>query len=275
MKKQIDPYEFHQIPSDGGSEHPLRIDPLDFEKNRYSNVLPYHHNIVTETLDNEKEGEYINASHIHLLDNHYIATQGPKENTIARFFDMAFALNASLIVNLTVPFEAHARCYGYWLEKKEIKLSEPGGVVKLVKSELIPGELGKLYTFCRYDDKGKEHFLQMFHYEDWVDQATPKETAHIVDFLQIVGKTAEEKGGPLVVHCSAGIGRTGTFIAMHALMKALKKELSLGKKPHEIETPEIKHLVTEMRKQRKGMVQQAEQYELIHKAINLLINRSN
>lgn len=210
------------------------------KRNRYTDVLPYDSTRVVLSTGNN---DYINASwikNIHPTRN-YIATQGPVESTIGDFWQMIYECKVKAIVMLTQLTEKNVqKCFEYW-PTESIEYGDNRVTVKCI--DTIENEEYELRKFLI----NGEHETWHFYYKEWADFATPrKPIKHLIDAVNDkVGKQET-----VLVHCSAGIGRTGTFIAIDALDGGTKES--------------IFDIVTKLREQRLGMVQSIQQYAYIH-----------
>ncbi|XP_052684164.1 receptor-type tyrosine-protein phosphatase epsilon-like isoform X2 [Crassostrea angulata] len=226
-------------------------------KNRYTTIFPYDHSRVV--LSSPTTGsDYINANYIADVfgKKKYIATQGPKESTIADFWRMIWQENARIIVCLTNISEAKTKkCAKYWPDLND-KHMEGDISVRCQKEQTYAENVVRhLRTKSNLDKTERDVF--MFHYTQWPDHGVP-EPLSLVVFHRHVMKTVEDHPmGYIVVHCSAGIGRTGTFIALDALYKE-------GGKTDKVNVPQY---VEKMRNARMNMIQGEDQYKTVYMAL--------
>lgn len=236
--------------------------PENMKKNRYRDILPYDHCRVKITpYCNSMTSDYINASLIKGANNSigYIATQGPMLETVADFWQMISEFGVKTIIMLCDLFEgAKPKCHQYW--------PEVGDCV----------EHAHMTIANTYEEKPQDHFtirhftlsvngrsqkVQQFHYHGWPDHGTPDEIQPVLDFLVSVRSWQTDCDlEPMVVHCSAGCGRSGTFCALDYVAAQLKNK-SLPK------SFSICELVCDLRRQRIAMVQSKDQYVLLHQAV--------
>ncbi|XP_078328924.1 uncharacterized protein LOC111115260 isoform X3 [Crassostrea virginica] len=236
----------------------------NLSKNRYKTILPYDHSRVILHGDNGCS-EYINASFIEDTNREfaYIATQGPTENSVNDFWRMVWQQNVSEIVMLTNLMEGgKIKCFQYWPDCL---------VTELYDSVTIETVLEKQFAFYitrKFVVSHKQHNMSrdiiQYHYTMWPDHGTPEPLNLAVFHSQVLRRSSDENRTPLVVHCSAGIGRTGTFIALDALYKE-------GKRTGKIN---VAKYVKIMRSCRMNMVQTYEQYVTIFLALNERCNVS-
>ncbi|XP_062597463.1 receptor-type tyrosine-protein phosphatase epsilon-like isoform X1 [Saccostrea cucullata] len=226
-------------------------------KNRYKTTFPYDHSRVI--LRTEANSGYINANYIEgsSRNNEYIATQGPKQNTLVDFWTMIWQENVSSIVMLTNLQEGtKMKCSQYWPDIS--KKNNYGTVnVKLMEEKMYAFYILRRMSVSHNESK-KSRTVTQFHYTAWPDHGTPDPICLIV-FLDHVNQTKTNQiNSPTVIHCSAGLGRTGTYIALDTLEK-------IGRKTGKVNVAEY---VKKMRESRMNMVQTYEQYMTVFLALN-------
>lgn len=224
--------------------------------NRFRNVLPYDFNRVCLTGPHS----YINASHITAPvgeeECHYIACQGPLPLTSEHFWQMVWEHDVSVIMMLTLDVEARkVKCHRYWPDCTETPL--------FVCDSQLKVSLAESQTLEHFDIKEIEiekvtsgELKRVYHlnYTTWPDHGVPSSPVPILQFLQL--GHVYHTSGPLVVHCSAGIGRTGALITIDIALARLESE---GK-------CDIFEIVKDLRRQRQGMIQTKDQYLLCYEA---------
>ncbi|KAL5486475.1 hypothetical protein EMCRGX_G018961 [Ephydatia muelleri] len=210
-------------------------------KNRYVNIIPYDHSrVVLPLQDNILGSDYINSSFIDGFNktNAYIATQGPMPSTFADFWRMVWEYDCPTIVMVTnLQEEDKVKCHQYWpsygsTTYGHIKVTSEGG-----------RELGRV-----------QHPYIQRHTNIWSE---PLPYASLLSFRKRITKYHPNTRGPMVVHCSAGVGRTGTFICIDYVLKQIEGESIV----------DIFNFVRHMRYRRNYMVQTSAQYIFIHDAI--------
>ncbi|XP_062579218.1 receptor-type tyrosine-protein phosphatase epsilon-like [Saccostrea cucullata] len=225
-------------------------------KNRYKTTFPYDHSIVK--LRSTTGSDYINANYIEGAQNEkqYIAAQGPKQNTVADFWTMVWQEHVKIIVILTNLKEGNkTKCTQYWPDaNKHINYG-------IVSVKTVEEKMYAFYNIRKMNVNHKEtktsRVVTQFHYTTWPDHGTPDPLCLVV-FLDHVTRIGSYQNSPTLVHCSAGIGRTGTYIAIDVLNE-------IGSKTGRINVAEY---VKKMRKNRMNMVQTYEQYMTIFLALN-------
>ncbi|XP_028663927.1 receptor-type tyrosine-protein phosphatase O isoform X1 [Erpetoichthys calabaricus] len=236
--------------------------PVNRTKNRYTNILPYDFSRVKLISVHSSEGsDYINANFIpgHRLTHEYIATQGPLPETRNDFWKMVLQQKSQIIVMLTQCNERRrVKCDHYWPFTEEPV--SYGDITVEMTSEKESTEWAIRHFRLCYADETQE--VMHLNYTAWPDHGVPNVNAveSILHFVQIVRQQAAKSKGPVIVHCSAGVGRTGTFIALDRLMQHIKEH----------EFVDILGLVAEMRTYRPCMVQTEEQYVFIHHCIQVM-----
>uniref|UniRef100_A0A8C1J0P3 protein-tyrosine-phosphatase n=1 Tax=Cyprinus carpio TaxID=7962 RepID=A0A8C1J0P3_CYPCA len=214
----------------------------NMDKNRYKDVLPYD---ITRVVLQEEGDDYINASHNEPAGCvlRYIAAQGPLPHTCTHFWRSVWEQNVSVIVMLTTLTErGRTKCHQYWPHPPEVR--DYGFLQVCCHSEecnlaYVTRELTLTNT-----QSGQQRSITHLQYVAWPDHGVPEDSSDFLDFVQSV-RSMREESVPLMVHCSAGIGRTGVLITMETAMTLMEKEKPVY--PLEI--------ITSMREQRAMLVQ--------------------
>ncbi|XP_061494493.1 receptor-type tyrosine-protein phosphatase O isoform X4 [Rhineura floridana] len=236
--------------------------PMNRSKNRYTNILPYDFSRVRLVSMNEEEGsDYINANYIpgYNSPQEYIATQGPLPETRNDFWKMVLQQKSQIIVMLTQCNEKRrVKCDHYWPFTEE--LVPYGDITVEMLSEEEHSDW--VYRNFRINYADEVQDVMHFNYTAWPDHGVPPTNAaeSILQFVQMVRQQAVKSKGPMIVHCSAGVGRTGTFIALDRLLQHIRDH----------EFVDILGLVFDMRSYRMSMVQTEEQYIFIHQCVQLM-----
>uniref|UniRef100_A0A3B5QYJ1 Receptor-type tyrosine-protein phosphatase F n=1 Tax=Xiphophorus maculatus TaxID=8083 RepID=A0A3B5QYJ1_XIPMA len=228
---------------------------INRSKNRYANVIAYDHSRVCKYLLSTVRYNYINANYIngYRKQNAYIATQGPLPETICDFWRMVWEQRSCTIVMMTRLKET-SRCDQYWPSRG----TETYGTIQVTILETL--ELATYVTriFSIYKNESCEkREVQQLQFLAWPDHGVPEHPTTALAFLHRTKSCNSPDAGPMVVHCSAGVGRTGCFIAIDAMLERMKYERSV----------DIYGYVTCMRAQRNYMVQTLDQYMFIHEAL--------
>lgn len=257
-------------------------------KNRYCDIIPFDHNRV-KLLDTTISGsDYINASYIRSLHplKTYIAAQGPMRNTIRDFWQMVYEQNCGLIVMLTREVESErVKCDRYWpvnnsrsSNKSSLVFMNGRGVVTLVSEESCLGGDVVVRTFklsMQDGSKNVERVVKMLHFLGWPDHGVC-DSETILKVVELANELNTNSTSPMVVHCSAGVGRTGTFCIIDSLLALLsphiKDNTSNTIQVSEGEILDIhQDLIVKsfalLRSQRVSMVQTKEQFVLLYEAV--------
>ncbi|XP_040209923.1 receptor-type tyrosine-protein phosphatase mu isoform X11 [Rana temporaria] len=226
-------------------------------KNRYGNIIAYDHSRVRlQSIEDEASSDYINGNYIdgYHRPNHYIATQGPMQETAYDFWRMVWHENTASIVMVTNLVEVgRVKCCKYWPDDTEI--------YKDIKVTLIETELLAEYVIRTFavEKRGIHEIreIRQFHFTGWPDHGVPYHATGLLGFVRQVKVKSPPNAGPLVIHCSAGAGRTGCFIVIDIMLDMAEREGVV----------DIYNCVRELRSRRVNMVQTEEQYVFIHDAI--------
>nr|CAD7569639.1 unnamed protein product [Timema californicum] len=240
-------------------------------KNRYKNILPFDHTRVKlkDVDPNVPGSEYINANYIKpeedpAMDGHsksYIATQGALPSTIADFWEMVWQENTRVIVMTTKEIErGKNKCVRYWPEDAQGKDYLKMKVRNLSESSTADYTLREFVVMKEGFDE--ERKVYHYHFQAWPDHGVPSDPGCVLNFLHDVNARQESipNAGSVLVHCSAGIGRTGTFIVIDMILDQIKRQgLDC-----EID---IQRTIQMVRSQRSGMVQTEAQYKFVYLAV--------
>lgn len=263
------------------------LDAHQFEKgrrneafNRYSNIIPYDNNCIKLTDKRLGNREYINASWIlgpYDIPKCYIATQGPIQSTLVDFWRLVVEKQVPVIVCLTPEIENRIeKCARYWPIGDEIKIlnednaTEGGGRIRLkisnIKTERKDNESNCivrtiLVQFYQQENNEliEEKRVTQLHFLGWPDHGVPNDTRHVIGLIKLT-RLFQEDSKPVLVHCSAGCGRTGTFCVIDSAEYLLKSNPTLTMDP-------VFLLTDTFRKQRTTMVQAQAQYNFCYKAL--------
>uniref|UniRef100_A0A671YWF4 Receptor-type tyrosine-protein phosphatase F n=1 Tax=Sparus aurata TaxID=8175 RepID=A0A671YWF4_SPAAU len=227
-------------------------------KNRYANVIAYDHSrVVLTSVDAVPGSDYINSNYIdgYRKQNAYIATQGPLPETLSDFWRMVWEQRSNTIVMMTrLEEKSRVKCDQYWPSRG----TETYGMIQVTMLDTVELATYSVRTFALYKNGSSEkREVRQFQFMAWPDHGVPEYPTPILAFLRRVKACNPPDAGPMVVHCSAGVGRTGCFIVIDAMLERMKHEKSVDIYGH----------VTCMRAQRNYMVQTEDQYIFIHEAL--------
>ncbi|XP_056103020.1 receptor-type tyrosine-protein phosphatase delta isoform X31 [Rhinichthys klamathensis goyatoka] len=227
-------------------------------KNRYANVIAYDHSrVLLSAIDGIPGSDYINSNYIdgYRKQNAYIATQGALPETFGDFWRMIWEQRSANIVMMTKLEErSRVKCDQYWPNRG----TETYGLIQVTLLDTVELATYCVRTFALYKNGSSEkREVRQFQFTAWPDHGVPEHPTPFLAFLRRVKSCNPPDAGPMVVHCSAGVGRTGCFIVIDAMLERIKHE----------KTVDIYGHVTLMRAQRNYMVQTEDQYVFIHDAL--------
>ncbi|XP_042311387.1 receptor-type tyrosine-protein phosphatase delta isoform X29 [Sceloporus undulatus] len=227
-------------------------------KNRYANVIAYDHSrVLLSAIEGIPGSDYINANYIdgYRKQNAYIATQGSLPETFGDFWRMMWEQRGATVVMMTKLEErSRVKCDQYWPSRG----TETYGLIQVTLLDTVELATYCVRTFALYKNGSSEkREVRQFQFTAWPDHGVPEHPTPFLAFLRRVKTCNPPDAGPMVVHCSAGVGRTGCFIVIDAMLERIKHE----------KTVDIYGHVTLMRAQRNYMVQTEDQYIFIHDAL--------
>ncbi|XP_027871968.1 protein tyrosine phosphatase receptor type Db isoform X19 [Xiphophorus couchianus] len=227
-------------------------------KNRYANVIAYDHSrVILSSIDGVPGSDYINANYIdgYRRQNAYIATQGPLPETFGDFWRMVWEQHTANIVMMTkLEEKSRVKCDQYWPTRG----TETYGLIQVTLLDTVELATYSMRTFALYKSGSNEkREVRHFQFTAWPDHGVPEHPTPFLAFLRRVKACNPPDAGPMIVHCSAGVGRTGCFIVIDGMTERIKHEKTVDTYGH----------VTLMRSQRNYMVQTEDQYIFIHDAL--------
>eukprot|EP01137_Pigoraptor_chileana_P011329 Opistho-2@62002 len=235
-------------------EYPTATNAVNKDKNRYRNVLPIENTRVRLTT---AESDYINANFIEVQAGTrrlvYIASQGPLPTTSEDFWRMVWEQKVPLIVMATKVEEAgKVKCHKYYPDSVgEAVQFGPFRIMNVSQDDCIQ-YIRRHFEVTNVETDAMVSVTQL-HHVTWPDHGVPSSPSDILDFVREMHRLSDQSK-PTVVHCSAGIGRTGTLIVVDVIMEKLRQN----------ERVDIMEIVRELRQQRAGMVQTPGQYQFCY-----------
>ncbi|KAM3841328.1 receptor-type tyrosine-protein phosphatase C isoform 2-T2 [Vipera latastei] len=254
--------EFQSIPR-VFSKYPIKEARKTFNqnKNRYIDILPYDYNRVELASSPGEQGyDYINASYIDGFKEmrKYIAAQGPKEETIDDFWRMIWEQKATIVVMVTRCEEgSKIKCAKYWPTMEAETASYGDIIVSINECKVCPDYIIQKLHINHRRDKSSGRDVTHIQFTSWPDHGVPDDPHLLLKLRRRVNTLSNFFSGPIVVHCSAGVGRTGTYIGIDAMLEALEAEGRV----------DVYGYIVKLRRQRCLMVQVEAQYILIHHAL--------
>ncbi|XP_042324384.1 tyrosine-protein phosphatase non-receptor type 13 [Sceloporus undulatus] len=232
------------------------------KKNRYKNILPYD----TTRVPLGSEGGYINASFIRMpvgsKEYVYIACQGPLPTTVADFWQMVWEQNCTVIAMMTQEVEGEkVKCQRYWPEA----VGKTTMISDRIRLSLVRLQQHKGFVIRAMElediQTGELRHISHLNFTAWPDHDTPSQPDDLLTFISYMRHIY--KSGPIITHCSAGIGRSGTLICIDVVLGLISQDLEF----------DISDVVRTMRLQRPGMVQTEDQYIFCYQVTLYILKR--
>ncbi|XP_054716929.1 tyrosine-protein phosphatase 10D-like [Uloborus diversus] len=237
--------------------------PVNRPKNRFTNILPYDHSRIKLMPTDDEEGtDYINANYIpgYNSPREFIVTQGPLHSTRDDFWRMIWEQNCRAIVMLTRCIEkGREKCDHYWPFDMQPVYYGDIQVILLNESQYLHWTISEFKVSRNEQSRVVKHF----HFTTWPDFGVPEPPQVLVKFVRTFRERIGTDPKPICVHCSAGVGRSGTFIALDRILQHIQK----------FDYADIFGFVHEMRKERVWMVQNEQQYICIHQCLMCVLEK--
>nr|XP_020139947.1 receptor-type tyrosine-protein phosphatase V-like isoform X2 [Microcebus murinus] len=254
--------EFEELKEVGKEQPRLEGEhPANTAKNRYPHVLPYDHSRVRLTrLEGEPHSDYINANFIpgYTHPQEFIATQGPLKKTLEDFWRLVWEQRVQVIAMLTVGMEnGRVLCEHYWPDSS-VPVTHGHITIHLLAEE--PEDAWTKREFqLQHAAQHRQRRVKQLQFTAWPDHSVPQAPGALLAFAELVREQARAArgAGPVLVHCSGGVGRTGTFVALSRLLRQLEEE----------QTVDVFHAVYALRLHRPLMIQTPSQYVFLHSCL--------
>ncbi|XP_052762197.1 receptor-type tyrosine-protein phosphatase S-like [Mya arenaria] len=251
--------EFQRLPYGLVKPYEVSQTRLNMHKNRYKGIYPYDD---TRVVVRGGDTDYINASYIDGFRkrNAYIAALGPMAKQLGdfgQFWSMVWQQKVEKIVMMTNLVEGEkTNCEQYWPDSGEKKVY--GDIEVVCRVEKVYADfIWRQFTFSQDEQNSEERNLHHFQFTAWSNKDTPDDVTSIIEFRQKVNALSTTFDGSVIVHCSAGVGRTGTYIALDILTNEGEAEGAI----------DIPGCVLNMRQNRPSMIQTLSQYKYLHQAL--------
>ncbi|XP_048255868.1 uncharacterized protein LOC124120826 isoform X2 [Haliotis rufescens] len=258
--------EFKRLPDGFVYSYDESQHPGNKGKNRFRGYYPYNYNrVVLRDVSDDKDTDYINASYLdgYKTEKRYIAAQGPyRPEVVVDFWRMIYQEECSTVVMVTGLVEGgKMKCLQYWPEQGTLTYGDIA-VTKETETQLVNYTVTQLSA--QNKKEGKIHHVDHFHFTSWPDHGVP-DTSALLEFMWRVKVITRHQTQPVIVHCSAGIGRTGTYIAIESLVDQAAAE----------GTVDVVSFVSNMRGQRKNMIQTKEKYLFLYQAVAIAVSEGD
>jgi len=250
--------EYEKLPTESLHPKSVAFRPENRPKNRFNAIEPYDHSrVVLRRLANDPSSDYINASYIdgYQTSKVYIAAQAPTETTLNDFLRMIFQLKIQSIVMVTRLFEdGKNKSAQYWPDEGEKRVQDFR--IRLENEEKYADFTIRRLIITNPSESTDVLIVKQFHFLSWPDHGCLSLSTPLLDFRQRF-RSEHRSTTPILVHCSAGVGRSGTFIALDALLEAAERH----------ETIDVLEFTHRMRQNRVFMIQTVEQYVFLYRTL--------
>ncbi|XP_070381518.1 receptor-type tyrosine-protein phosphatase kappa-like isoform X10 [Dermacentor albipictus] len=231
--------------------------PENKHKNRYADLLPYDDTrVILHPLKNDPSSDYINANYIngYRKPKAYICTQGPVEKTVQDFWRMVWQEEiCKFIMAANLVEDGKRKVERYWPET----CSKYGDIMVTLVSEEVFVDYSIRTFKVHKSGAASKRVVKQFHFTAWPDHGVPAHPLSLVEMIELAKAHAPSSKAPLLLHCSAGVGRTGTIVLMEAALDMVRAEKRV----------DVMGLLYKLRQQRVNLVETAEQYEFVHAAL--------
>lgn len=256
--------QFASLDNGGKYERVCGTDAVNAGRNRHDDIVPYDHSRVILDTD-KKSTDYINASLIsgYVRREAYIATQGPLPSTFNDFWRMIWQYETKAVVILGQRIENGIIKFPlYWPTANNVAVKYGKLTAKMKSFEKFVGYAVTSLQLYKKPSSGIRE-LKLFHFAAWNDRKVPNNTEEILSFREAINRWRGDHKSPIVVHCSAGVGRTGAFIAIDAIIENISRAQLI----------DVYNYVNYMRTRRVCIVQTEDQFQFVYDAVLAYLER--
>ncbi|KAL4236563.1 hypothetical protein ACF0H5_004948 [Mactra antiquata] len=232
------------------------LKPENKPKNRYADIIAYDHSrVVLNLLPHDVHSDYVNANYLdgYYTKRAYIASQGPNKAMLSDFWRMVWQEKVTKIVMLTNLVETYKKkCEQYWPSEGSLSYGEV--TVEVIDTAEYTDFIVRTFTISVAKSP---RIIKQFHFTSWSDHGAPTYPTTLLNFRRKVQQYNSDSTAPILIHCSAGIGRSGTYIAVDYLLQQAKKEGII----------DLLQCAQLMRSNRVNMIQTWQQYSFVYDAV--------
>ncbi|CAF1274014.1 unnamed protein product [Adineta ricciae] len=250
--------EYEKLPTESLHPKTLAFRPENKSKNRFNAIEPYDHSrVILRPLISDPSSDYINASYIdgYRASKLYIAAQAPTETTLYDFIRMIWQLRIQSIIMVTRLFEdGKHKCIQYWPDEGEKRINDFR--IRLDNEEKYADYTIRRFLLFNQSESTDALVVKQYHFLSWPDHGCLALSTPLLDLRQRF-RTDYKSSNPILVHCSAGVGRSGTFIALDSLLEQAEHQ----------DIVDVLEFTHRMRQNRVYMIQTAEQYVFLYRTL--------
>ena len=280
FNKRIARQEFQRIIqyTDQDPKHKEQTEKLDGSLCRYKDIYPYKHNVVR--INNEHK--MVNASWMNIInEKSFIASQAPNDNTLNDFWQMCFDYNVTHILMLCKEIEENKKkCSNYWSANSKFRDFIVTNCEMMEQDNII--ERKRITVTCIKEKTKMPKTFEHMQFKEWPDHSTPNIHNYVMIFEKLFKFIDDARGesynkkinNPIVIHCSAGIGRTGVFLTLYALCNEIKKQIH-SEYSDDVLIFNIFNFVRKLKEMRMFSVENINQYNFIYKFLEQYLVEKN
>ncbi|CAF1025802.1 unnamed protein product [Adineta steineri] len=251
--------EYDKLPTESLHPKTIAMRPENKIKNRFNCIEPYDHSrVILRTLPHDSTSDYINASYIdgYKANKFYIAAQAPTDTTLYDFIRMIWQLRIQSIIMLTRLFEdGKHKCLQYWPNEGEKQINN--FKIRIDNEEKYAYYIIRRFMIFNQLETSEVLIVKQFHFLSWPDHDCLSIPTPLLEFRQRFRTDYKKSSSPILVHCSAGVGRSGTFIALDALLEMIQSQDMI----------DILEFTYRMRQNRVYMIQTVDQYVFLYRTL--------